>query len=54
MNVFDPCASWDYGTPAEGGETYLPMVLRNGLGGGGGGEPEDKRLVLFEAFLRDT
>jgi hypothetical protein len=29
MNVFDPCASWDYGNPPPTTFTYLPLVLRN-------------------------
>lgn len=55
MNVFDPCASWDYSTPVGDEWVYLPTVLRNFAGGGGGEPPppQDKRLVLFETFMRE-
>lgn len=29
MNVFDPCASWDYGYPVMDHWTFLPFMLRN-------------------------
>lgn len=34
MNVFDPCATWDYSVPGADEWVYLPMTLRRGLSGG--------------------
>ncbi len=28
MNVFDPCASWDYGEPVSSNRIHLPFVVR--------------------------
>lgn len=55
MNVFDPCASWDYSTPVGDEWVYLPTMLRNFAGGGGSPPPppQDQRLVLFETFMRE-
>ena len=29
MNIFDPCATWNYGIPPMGNWTFLPFVLRH-------------------------